>query len=446
MRWRFSRRDDMDSGKPGKKKPDDADGKKAGTDEKGSLMSRIFGQGRGAQPIGGPPKTTPAKPAQVPAQPRQAEKQASKKPLFQNPFARKPVPAAPEAQSKPAAQYTQEAQPKPSEKPKPVQPQYAAQPAPVPKIPWATTTAPLGGGKGRAGKDTGLQAATRTRQQIGPSNGFKHLIEGIGAKHQNLDADLRKIGIKTGVYEFVKKMLVSSIILAVVVGGITLVLLLKLLPTPASAFVLAPLIGIAVFVVSFQNFIRYPSRRERVSMKSIERDILFAARDMIISLRSGMPLFNAITSVSTGYGDASREFLKVVEKVQLGVPLEDAIDETVEESKSPSFRKIMLQASVSIKVGADITAALQSVIDELSQERVIELRRYGQRLNAIAMFYMLFGIILPSMGIAVITILTTFIALFSVTFTLLEVGLVALLFMQIVFLQMIRTSRPVFTM
>ncbi|MGC9190971.1 MAG: type II secretion system F family protein, partial [Candidatus Micrarchaeia archaeon] len=145
-------------------------------------------------------------------------------------------------------------------------------------------------------------------------------------------------------------------------------------------------------------------------------------------------------------GAASKEFGRIVERVQLGMPLEDAIDETVAETKSLSFRRIMLQASVSIRAGADVVSALQSVIDQISQERIIELRRYGQRLNAIAMFYMLFGIILPSMGIAVVTILTTFIALFTVTTSLLAFVLVGLVFLQIVFLMMIRSSRPVFSM
>ena len=42
-----------------------------------------------------------------------------------------------------------------------------------------------------------------------------------------------------------------------------------------------------------------------------------------------------------------------------------------------SFKRVMLQASVSIKAGADVVSSLQSIIDQLSQERVIELRRYG---------------------------------------------------------------------
>src|SRR5208283_3229492 len=128
------------------------------------------------------------------------------------------------------------------------------------------------------------------------------------------------------------------------------------------------------------------------------------------------------------------------------MPLEDAIDKTVDETKSQSFRRLMLQASVSIRAGADVVSALQSIIDQLSQERIIELRRYGQRLNAIAMFYMLFGIILPSMGIAVVTILTTFIAVFTVNVTVLEFALVGIIFLQIVFLELITSSRPVFTL
>jgi hypothetical protein len=128
------------------------------------------------------------------------------------------------------------------------------------------------------------------------------------------------------------------------------------------------------------------------------------------------------------------------------MPLEDAIDQTIAETSSRSFRRIMLQASVSIRAGADVVSALQSVIDQLTQERMIELRRYGQKLNALAMFYMLFGIIMPSMGVAVLSILTTFIALFSVTTVLLEFVLVGVFFLQVVFLQMIRNSKPIFTM
>ncbi len=285
-----------------------------------------------------------------------------------------------------------------------------------------------------------------SKVRAGGMPSLKTYLEGIGAKKKGLESALREQGVKVGLYEFVRNMLFASLALGVILGATIILLFQHIGLQQPQSIVLGALLGVVSFYVAFQTFLDFPTHKSKATSKNIERDILFAARDMIISLRSGMPLFNAITSVSTGYGDASKEFAKIVERVQLGVPLEDAIDQTVSESKSKSFRRLMLQAAVSIRAGADIVSALQSVIDQLSQERIIELRRYGQRLNAIAMFYMLFGIILPSMGIAVITILTTFIAIFTVDTTVLELAIVGIIFLQIVFLELITSSRPVFSL
>ncbi len=292
--------------------------------------------------------------------------------------------------------------------------------------------------------DTQLRAA---KLKMKPPSKFQMYLEGVGAKSKGLENAMRAQGMKISMYQFIRNMMIVSILLAFAVGVAIFVLFKSrtALALPLD-FIFAVLIGIVVYMMAFQSFLNYPKRQINSAAKNVERDILFAARDMIISLRSGLPLFNAITSISTGYGDASKEFAKIVEKVQIGTTLEDAIDQTVADSKSPSFKRIMIQAAVSIRAGADITSALQSVIDQLSQERVIELRRYGQRLNAIAMFYMLFGIIVPSMGIAVLSILTTFIAIFTIDFTVLEFALVGIFFLQIIFLLMVTSSRPVFSM
>ncbi len=275
---------------------------------------------------------------------------------------------------------------------------------------------------------------------------FRVYIENIGAKHKNLEIALRAQGIKESLYDFIKKMLIAAIMLSSVLAVSMFVVFFKNGVNPPLAAVLSGALGIGIFYMFFNGFLNFPTQKGRKNAKLIERDILFAARDMIISMRSGMPLFNAITAVSSGYGEASKEFGKIISKAQLGVPLVEAIDQTIEESKSDSFKRLMLQASVSIKSGADVVSSMQSIIDELAQERNIELRRYGQKLNALAMFYMLFGIILPSMGVAVITILTTFIAIFTVNMTVLEAAIVGIIFMQVIFLQLIRGSRPVYTM
>lgn len=269
---------------------------------------------------------------------------------------------------------------------------------------------------------------------------------GVAAKHKGLEAALRTQNMKESPAEFIKKMFIYSAIVSIVIVIATIMVLVSYAISLPLTIVLTFAIGIGCFFTFFNKFVRYPVDRSTVVGKEIERDILFAARDLVISMRSGMPLFNAITAVSTGYGAASLEFAKVVEFVQLGSPIEQALDDVSSRSQSRTFKRIMLQATVSLKAGADVVSALQGVVDEVMQERVIELRRYGQRLNALAMFYMLFGVIFPSMGIAVLAILTTFINLFTVDESTLIFALVGIFFLQIIFLNIMRSSRPTFAM
>ncbi len=267
-------------------------------------------------------------------------------------------------------------------------------------------------------------------------------LAGVVQKHKGLEGALRAQNIKESPLEFVRKMFIYSAVISIVITILVSIVLLEFGLTP----ILGPILGIACYVALFNKFIRYPIDKSVVVGKEIEKDILFAARDLVISMRSGMPLYNAITAVSTGYGAASLEFAKVVELVQLGSPIEQALDEVSTQSKSKTFKRIMLQATVSLKAGADVVGALQGVVDEVMQERVIELRRYGQRLNALAMFYMLFGVIFPSMGIAIAAILTTFIALFTIDGNTLIFAAIGIFFLQIIFLNIMRSSRPAFAM
>ncbi|MGC8710364.1 MAG: type II secretion system F family protein [Candidatus Micrarchaeia archaeon] len=271
---------------------------------------------------------------------------------------------------------------------------------------------------------------------------FQIYVASIAAKHKGLDIALREQGIKESTYDFIKKMMINSII----ISAILTIAVGALMIHYGLSIIFALLLGIAFYYVFFNKFVQFPIDKSKNIGKDIERDILFATRDLVIGMRSGMPLFNALTTVSTGYGAASKEFAKVVELVQLGMPIEQAIDEVSSKSESKTFKNLMLQASVSIKAGADIVGALQGVVDDVMQERIIELRRYGQRLNALAMFYMLFGVIFPSMGIAVAAILTTFISLFSIDQSTLIFALVGIFFLQLIFLNIMRSSRPVFAM
>ncbi len=263
---------------------------------------------------------------------------------------------------------------------------------------------------------------------------------------KGLKEALMDIGIKRDPYYFVRSMIMYAVAISVVLAVVMGYILYRLTYNPAVSLLLALVTSIAIYNISFNKFASYPIARTKNLGREIEKDILFAARDLVISMRSGMPLFNAMTAITTGYGEASREFGKVVSLIQLGMPIAQAMDDVSGRSQSKTFKRLMLQASVSIKVGANITDTLQGVVDEIMQERVIELRRYGQRLNALAMFYMIFGVIFPSMGIAIATIMSTFISVFTIDASTLALVVVGIIGLQIIFLNIIKSSRPAFSM
>jgi flagellar protein FlaJ len=183
----------------------------------------------------------------------------------------------------------------------------------------------------------------------------------------------------------------------------------------------------------------------KISQKAreVDRDSLFAGRDILIALKSGAPLFNALVGVRKDYGATSKEFQKIVEKIDSGIPAEIALQQAYEANKAPSFRRIILQVLMSLRSGSDIGTGLETALNQISQEQVIEIKRYGQKLNPIAMFYMLFAVILPSLGVAIGVILSSFVSL-DVDFTTLTIVLVFLALAQYTFLTIVRSSRPNF--
>ncbi|MCL5428145.1 MAG: type II secretion system F family protein [Candidatus Marsarchaeota archaeon] len=285
----------------------------------------------------------------------------------------------------------------------------------------------------------GSVAASRKRAR-------SNYINRIVVNKKGLQEALRDVGVREEPYVFVKKMMINAIMIGIVLGAVSGYLFYKVHINMAAVLVLAAALAFAFYNMAFTQFLSFPMARARKLGREIERDILFATRDLVISMRSGMPLFNAMTAVSTGYGAASKEFAKVVSLIQLGMPIEQAMEDVSARSQSRTFKRLMLQASVSIKVGADIISSLQDVVQEIMEERTIELRRYGQRLNALAMFYMIFGVIFPSMGIAIATIMSTFISLFTIGPTDLAFVIVGVVGLQLIFLDIILFVRPGFSL
>lgn len=198
--------------------------------------------------------------------------------------------------------------------------------------------------------------------------------------------------------------------------------------------------GLFSFFILGQMLI-YPKILISKKNREINSNLLPALYHMMIEVRSGVPLFNVLVGVSEGYGKVSEEFKKVVSRINAGVPESEALDVASERNPSIYFRRAIMQIVNSMKSGGSISSALDSIVDNLTKEQIISVRKYAQELNPLTMIYMLLAVILPTLGMTFLIVLTSFsrTALPVIIFPLILFALGAF---QFVFMGVVKSKRP----
>ncbi len=202
-------------------------------------------------------------------------------------------------------------------------------------------------------------------------------------------------------------------------------------------------LSILFSLVIFSLIKIHPGVKVQQRVRSVEKDLLFAMRHLLIEVKAGIPLFDAMKGVARGeYGMVSSEFKRTVNDVEGGKPQLEALEELALRIVSLDFRRAIWQLISSIKSGADIGDTLTSTVNIFAEAQKIRIRRYGQELNPFAMMYMMFAVVIPSLGITFIIILSSFGAV-SFPIYLMLPGLLALtVFFQIFFMNFIKSRRP----
>ena len=248
---------------------------------------------------------------------------------------------------------------------------------------------------------------------------------------------LKQAGIDDRPEDFIKKTFVSAFYMTT---GIIIALFLVLAKLKALTGVLYTFIPV-VFLVLFLYMIRLPDIKITKKEKEISKEIVFAGRFILIELESGVPLYNAMINVSKNFEIVGKYFKEITDKVNLGTSMEDALNEAVEFVPSDNLRKILWQIINSIRTGADVAKSLYSVMDQITKDQMTEVNKYGKKLNPLAMFYMIVAVILPSLGVTMLIILSSFIQ-FQLSLTVLLALAGFLGFIQFMFISIVKYSRP----
>ncbi|MEM4366650.1 MAG: type II secretion system F family protein [Candidatus Anstonellales archaeon] len=205
------------------------------------------------------------------------------------------------------------------------------------------------------------------------------------------------------------------------------------------------LLFLPIFLILFFLYFKvYPDFAIIVRSKKIDEQLVFACRHIIISLRSGMSLFDALVGVTEGYGEVSNLFKGIVDSMMTGTPTSQAFRQAIAHCPSQAAKRVLLQVANSVASGANLADSLEAVVEQLAREQIIELKSYGQKLNPLILFYLIFGIVFPPLLIAFSIIIMSVMSNGSTGFSsaMLWPFLILIVLIQLLFVAVANGMRP----
>ena len=196
-----------------------------------------------------------------------------------------------------------------------------------------------------------------------------------------------------------------------------------------------------LFLMIYSYFMKTPDLYISKIEKRITKEILFALRFLIIELESGILIYTAFENIKKNYPVIGKYFGEVIDKVDYGDDIEEALNTVVNKCPSENLRMVLVQIQNTMKTGADIVSALNTTVEQFSREEQIMVDEYSKKLNPIAMFYMIVAVIFPSIGFMMLIIITSFIGFqMDLPVLLSLVGLIG--FVQFMFVSIVKSMRP----
>ncbi len=253
----------------------------------------------------------------------------------------------------------------------------------------------------------------------------------------NLELKLKQSGLNLKPEQFVKRTFLSAFYLTT---GLLLISVGFLAKAPAFLRIIL-VIAPVLFIITFAYFLRLPDVRARRITSDINTEIVDAGRFMVVELQSGLSLYDAMRGVSQNFDKIGKQFHSILVRIDTGTNLDDALNEVINLTPSSDLRRVLWQVLNALKTGSDVVQGLKETVQQISHEHLIEVRKYGRKLNPLTMFYMLLAVIVPSLGITMLVVLSSLIAL-DIDFTTLVIIAVFLGLFQAFFLAVVRSSRP----
>jgi len=263
------------------------------------------------------------------------------------------------------------------------------------------------------------------------------LVRRVVSFYPHLKKDLRIAHLPQSPEEFVYRSLKTSMLFSV---GLTILFFFIADKAGLPLIILLPFFLVCFLAIFHFAFLKVKTRIIQ-RRREIDREVLFVGQYLLLKLYSGQPLLNALINSTKSYGIASSYIKEIVNDIDTGNSLENALTQAMIYSPSEQFSKILFQINNALKLGIDVTGPLRNVLDEIQKEQEIGIKRYGRTLNSVVIFYMLGAIVIPSIGMTVFIVLSSFINFSIQPFHFVLAGFFAIL-LELLFIGIFRGIRP----
>lgn len=272
---------------------------------------------------------------------------------------------------------------------------------------------------------------------------FLGIGENLSKMFPSLEFDLEQSGFEISPRRWMSIALFAFMFYFILIFGLVMLVTIVAKIEFSRSVIVSLFAGLGIGGGSFMFLGFYPKLSAQKKVNDIEKNLPYVLHHILVQVRSGVPLYDTLVSIAKGdYGTMSREMRKVVNEINTGKSEAEALEKVTRETPSFFFRRVMWQLINALKSGADVGVTMKEIVENLAVEQRVAIKKYGAQLNPLALMYMLFAVIFPTLGITFLIVLSSFTGMkFSLELVLTGITGVIVLF-QFMFIGLIKSRRP----
>jgi pilus assembly protein TadC len=239
---------------------------------------------------------------------------------------------------------------------------------------------------------------------------FRPLCYSLRRFFPTMREELSQANILMEVYDYLSLSLLNILFIFFLFFGLLFTLLYSVQAKPLLGSLgegllyslgISSLIGYALFT--------YPKIMAGKLAEDINKNLVYALRDLLMQVTSGIPLYKGMINVSrAGYGEVSKEFKKTSEAINTGTSVEAAFSHMAFHTRSDYLKRVTWQLVNTIKAGSSLKSALRIIVNDLTLDQRTKIRDYAHELNLWSLIYMLFAVAVPTIGTVMMVLLSAF--------------------------------------